>query len=203
MTKIALYTTHKHRFGTKRNFPVVGEVDVDETGCFGEFSQEIADELLSSDIGVSLTPLEAKVVTVIVNTEVEDTKSKEDELAPQTEEAKPLEKGTEKKEEELKPQVEESQPLGEDIVTTPVTEVLEPLVQTEEPVITANGGEITPLEETQPTAVEAKVTEEDAKKELTAMRVVDLQQMAKPFPETEWKTLNKTKLIEYLLNKLK
>ena len=51
--------------------------------------------------------------------------------------------------------------------------------------------------------IETVLDENVAKAALEAKNLNELKEMAKPFPSAEWRTLNKSELIDYILEKIK
>lgn len=178
---ITLKTKLEHRWGTNRVLPVVGEVFISEEGTIQVKSLEIAEQLQDSGCDFFIVKGGKEETGKVVDKDLVKTKEttvESDEIKPQTDEDGELEKG--KEGDEIKPQTE---PNGElEVVVTSGGQKVEEGIELPEP---SN----TPLEK-------------DPSEELMLMKVVQLQELAGPFPKEEWEVLKKADLVNYLVTKL-
>lgn len=174
---VTLVTEQKFKFGQKNIIPFAGEVNISKDGEI-EVEKEIADQIVAAGCGFNykdVNPTKAWHTTTTTTTQVaETTTTTTREVAPQVD------------------QDDFNQGQDTDLGQAPNED------------LSGTGNELT-----QTTVDESGVIihnadnldRQEARTTLDAKTLGELKEMAKPFASKEWRDLNKTSLIEFLLDK--
>lgn len=172
---VRIQTTATHKFGQKNVIPYLGVTEISSDGIVIVESMDIALKIVECNIGFNLID-EAETTTTTTEAITTTTTIPE-----------------------------------EITTTTTVEEIVDTTTMVEEEITTTTTEELSKKAEEDQLGKEAmegndiggaQDSGEDLLTKFNALRVADLQELAKPFPKTEWQNHKKDDLIAYLIEKL-